>query len=147
MLRDPLRVELVGERLRRRVPEVVRAVLAGGVVDADVQDFFQRVFGEEIDFLVAIVAQLVIPALFRAGAIVGQLAEVFADRPLRAVSGRDPSARQPRQPQGESAKRKAAAMTLPDRRHVLLRSSVPGSLAAKARECYGRTRMLPQHGH
>ena len=120
LLGDPLGVELVAERLRRRIPRVVRAVQAHGVVDADVQDFFQRVLGEEIDFLVAIIAQVVVPVLFRAGAIVGQLAEVSAGRPLRGPRGLDLPASRQSQPQGKPAKRETRNARH-DRRHVLLR--------------------------
>ena len=81
----------------RRVARVVAVVLAGRVVDADVQKLLDHVPRIEVDLLEAIAAQIVVFALLGRGAIVRKLAEIPAGRAV----GRGRRRGKQRQPQSD----------------------------------------------
>ena len=83
LLGDPLRIKTLRERRRRGIVQFVAAVKARRIVNADVEDLLQRVFGEEFDLLVAIVAQAIEFSKARARAIIRQRAEISAILSMR----------------------------------------------------------------
>ena len=127
---------------RGRVARIVPGVLAGRVVDADVKDLLDHVAGEEVDLLEAIAAQIVVFALFRARAVVWQLAEILARRSVERGGGRPCPRREKRQSEDAAHPRRGAVPATATFRHHDLRSIPLRFRDAPLARWYGRMRQF-----